>query len=162
VSWWVFVVAQPMSDLGLMVGGGIPSRYADYSNEFVFGSGVGQADFGWTAYTPLTDQSPPALADPFYAANVIATVAVVALVMTVIAALVEAVLGRRWLIGVGTVLAPVVGAAIILTVLYERAGFLGGGRFTLPPLLVFVFVLLGVAVREVWSRVLAPRLVLHS
>ncbi|MGB3324312.1 MAG: hypothetical protein WBB05_17055, partial [Mycolicibacterium fortuitum] len=57
-----------------------------------------------------------------------------------------------------TVLAPVIGAAIILTALHERSGYLGGGRLELPLFVVFVLVLLGVAVREVWSRVLEPRL----
>lgn len=72
-----------------------------------------------------------------------------------IAALVEAVLTRRWLAGIGTVLAPVLGAAIILTALYERSRYLGGGRLELPLLVVFALVLFDVAVREVWSRVLA-------
>lgn len=158
VCWWVFVVARLMSELGLTMGGGMPRRYADYSADSVFGSGLGQSDFGWTAYEPLTDRPSSGLSDPFCAANIISTVAVAALAITVIAAMAEAALGRRWLRGVGTVLAPVVGAAIILTALYERAGFLGGGHLDLPPLLVFALVLLGVAVREVWSRVLAPRL----
>lgn len=158
VSWWVFVVGRLMSELGLTMGGGMPRRYADYSADSIFGSGLGQADSGWTAYEPLTNQ-PPGLSDPFYAANIISTVAVAALVVTVIAAMVEAALGRRWLIGAGTVLAPVIGAAIILSALYERAGFLGGGDLELPPLLVFLLVLLGVAIREVWSRVLQPRIV---
>lgn len=140
------------------MGGGMPRRYADYSADSIFGSGLGQADYGWTAYEPLTDRPPSALADPFYSANIIVTVSVAALAVTVIAALVEAVLGRRWLSGAGTVLAPIIGAAIILTALYERAGFLGGGQLDLPPLLVFLLVLLGVAAREVWSRALAPRL----
>ncbi|OBB88036.1 hypothetical protein A5779_32355 [Mycolicibacterium peregrinum] len=158
VSWWIFVVARLMSELGLTMGGGMPRRYADYSADSIFGSGLGQADYGWTAYEPLTDRPPSALADPFYSANIIVTVSVAALAVTVIAALVEAVLGRRWLSGAGTVLAPIIGAAIILTALYERAGFLGGGQLDLPPLLVFLLVLLGIATREVWSRALAPRL----
>ncbi|MGV0740707.1 hypothetical protein ABQF35_30590 [Mycobacterium syngnathidarum] len=159
VSWWTFVVARLMSELGLTMGGGMPRRYADYSDGSLFGSGLGSADYGWTAYEPLTNRPPSVLADPFFSANVIATVALIALAVTVIAAVVEAVLGRRWWVGAGTVLAPVVGAAIILTALYERAGFLGGGHVDLPPLVVFVLVLFGVAVREVWSRVLQPRLV---
>ncbi|WP_158087237.1 hypothetical protein [Mycobacterium aquaticum] len=53
-------------------------------------------------------------------------------------------------------MAPIVGAAIILSALYERPGFLGGGHLDLPPLVVFVLVLVGIAVREVWSRILAP------
>ncbi|EIC67504.1 hypothetical protein [Mycobacteroides abscessus] len=61
----------------------------------MFGTGLGQADFGWTAYEPLTDRPPSGLSDPFYVANVISTIAVAALAVTVIAALVEAVLERR-------------------------------------------------------------------
>lgn len=34
-------------------------------------------------------------------------------------------------------LAPVIGAVIILTALYERAGYLGGGHLDLPVLVVF-------------------------
>lgn len=161
VSWWVFVVARLMSGLGLTMGG-MPRRYADYNADSIFGSGLGGADYGWAAYTPLTDRPPSALADPFDSANIISTVAFIALTVTVIAALVEAVLARRWLVGAATVLAPVVGAVIILIALYERVGFIGGGHFGLRPLVVFVLVLFGVAVREVWSRVLAPRLVRHG
>ncbi|OLP03853.1 hypothetical protein BVU76_02025 [Mycolicibacterium porcinum] len=158
-SWWVFVVARLMSELGLTVGGGMPRRYADFTEDSIFGSGLGHDDYGWTAYTPLTDEPPSALADPFFAANIMATIAVAAVAITVVAALVEAIAERRWLVGAGTVLAPILGAAIILTALYERPGFLGGGHFDLPPLVVFVLVLIGVAVREVWSRAVSPRLV---
>lgn len=157
VSWWVFVVARLMSELGLTLGGGLPRRYADYGEGSIFGTGLGHGDFGWTAYEPLTDRPPSGLSDPLHAANIIATVSVAALAVTVIAALVEAILGRRWLLGAGTVIAPVTGAAIILTALYERAGYLGGGHLDLPVLMVFVLVLLGVATREVWSRVILPR-----
>lgn len=141
VSWWVFVVARLMSDWGLATGG-MPRRYADY---------------GWSAYEPLTDRPPSGISEHFFNTNVIATVAVAALAATVIAAVVEAILCRRWLLGAGTVLAPVTGAAIILTALYERAGYLGGGQLHLPLLTVFMLVLLGVAVREVWSRGVVPR-----
>ncbi|SKG48635.1 Uncharacterised protein [Mycobacteroides abscessus subsp. massiliense] len=157
MSWWVFVVARFMSELGLTMGGGLPRRYADYGEGSIFGTGLGHGDFGWTAYEPLTDRPPSGLSDPFYVANVISTITVAALAVTVIAALVEAILGRRWLLGAGTVIAPVTGAVIILTALYERAGYLGGGRLDLPVLLVFALVLAGVAIREVWSRVILPR-----
>lgn len=157
VSWWLFVVARLMSEPGWTMGG-MPRRYADYSDGSLFGSGLGSADYGWTAYEPLTTRTPSAFADPFFAANIITTVMLIALAATVIAALVEAILGRRWRVGAATVLAPVIGAAIILTALYERSGFLGGGHLDLPPLVVFVLVLFGVAVREVWSRAIAPRL----
>ncbi|OBI66152.1 hypothetical protein A5664_14735 [Mycolicibacterium fortuitum] len=159
VNWWVFVVARLMSELGLTMGGQMPRRYADYAGDSIFGTGLGvRGDYGWTAYTPLTDGPPTGLSDPFFETNVLSTISIVALAVTTIAAVVEAVLARRWLSGAGTVLAPVIGAAIILTALHERSGYLGGGRLELPLFVVFVLVLLGVAVREVWSRVLEPRL----
>lgn len=58
VSWWVFVVARLMSELGLTMGGGLPRRYADYGEGSIFGTGRGHGDFGWTAYEPLTDRPP--------------------------------------------------------------------------------------------------------
>lgn len=159
VSWWVFVVARLMSDLGLMVGG-MPRRYADYTADSIFGSGLGQTDYGWTAYVPLTDQptSPPT--DYFSTANIIATVTVVAVAVTVIAAVAEAIAAGRWPAGVLTILAPIAGAAIVLTALYARTGLAGDLQLNLVT--VFVLVLLGVMVREVWSRVWAPRLLPHA
>jgi hypothetical protein len=153
VSWWVFVVARLMSEPGLTMGGAMPRRYADYSGGSFFGVGLGPVRPGWTTNEPLTDRSPAGLSDQFGNSNVIPIIAVIALAATIIAALAEAVIGQRWLVGAGTVLAPVIGAAIILTALYGRAGLPSGGDFDLPLLIVFVLVLLGVGVREVWSRV---------
>ncbi|MUM15852.1 hypothetical protein FZI91_22565 [Mycobacterium sp. CBMA271] len=150
-SWWVFVVARLMAE---MTSFGLPRRYADY-DESIFGIGLGQGDFGWTAYEPLTDQPPSTLADPFYSANVVSSVAVAALAVTVIAAVVESVTVGRWPAGVATILTPVVGAGVILTALYYRSGFASELQLNLT--VVLVLVLLGVAVREVWSRVWAPR-----
>lgn len=151
VLWWVFVVARLISE---MTSFGLPRRYTDYG-ESIFGVGLGQGDFGWTAYEPLTDQPPSTLADPFYSANIIATVAAVALAVTVLAAVVEAVAVGRWPAGVATILTPAVGAGVILTALYYRSGFAGELQLNLN--VVFVLVLLGVAVREVWSRAWALR-----
>ncbi len=146
VLWWVFVVARLISE---MTPFGLPRRYADY-DESIFGVGLGQGDFGWAAYKPLTDQPPPGLADPFYSANIIATVAAVALAVTLLAAVVEAVAVGRWLAGVATALTPAVGAGVILTALYYRSGA------ALNLVAVLVLVLFGVGVREVWSRAWAP------
>lgn len=156
VAWWVFIVGRLMSELAWGFGG-LPRRYADYGGDSLFGAGLGRGDYGWTAYEPLTDKPPSVLTDTMLNANIVSVIAVVALAVTVIAAVVEAVAHRRWRTGVLTVVAPVVGAAIILAVLYERDGYLGGGGLDLPLLVVFALVLLGVGVREMWSRVWAPR-----
>ena len=87
--------------------------------------------------------------------NLVSSVAVFALVVTVIVAVVEAVAVGRWPAGVATILTPVAGAGVILTALYYRSGFAGGPQPSLT--VVFVLVLLGVAIRETWSRVWAPR-----
>lgn len=153
IAWWVFVVGRLMSELAFP-SFGMPRRYADY-DESLFGTGLGNADDeGWSAYVPLTDQPPSMLTDTLVNANVVAASATGALAVTLIAATTEAVARGRWRTGVGTVVAPLVGAFVILFALYERDGILGGGRLDLPLVGVFVLVLLGVAVREVWSRVL--------
>ncbi|WP_323848788.1 hypothetical protein [Mycolicibacterium mucogenicum] len=155
VSWWVFVVARLMTEMNsAALNSGLPRRYADY-DESIFGVGLGHNDFGWTAYEPLTDHPPSPLNDVFFIANVIASVAVVALAITAIAAVVEAITVARWPTGIATILAPITGAAIILSALYYGTGFGGGLKLNL--LIVFALVLLGVAIREVWSRVWAPR-----
>jgi heme/copper-type cytochrome/quinol oxidase subunit 1 len=147
VSWWVFVVARLMTEMNsAALNSGLPRRYADY-DESIFGVGLGHNDFGWTAYQPLNDV--------FFIVNVIASIAVAALAITAIAAVVEAISVARWPTGIATILAPITGAAIILTALYYGTGF--GGCLRLNLLIVFALVLLGVAIREVWSRVGAPR-----
>ncbi|WP_285034588.1 hypothetical protein [Mycolicibacterium sp. lyk4-40-TYG-92] len=155
VSWWVFVVARLMTEMNsAALNSGLPRRYADYDGS-IFGVGLGHKDFGWTAYEPLTNHPPSPLNDVFFVANVIASVAVVALVITAIAAVVEAVSVARWPAGIATILAPITGAAVILTALHYGTGF--GSGLQLNLLIVFALVLLGVAIREVWSRVWAPR-----
>jgi heme/copper-type cytochrome/quinol oxidase subunit 1 len=155
VLWWVFVVARLMAEMNSAAwNSGLPRRYADY-DESIFGVGLGHKDFGWTAYEPLTDHPPSSLNDGFFIVNVIASVAVAALAITAIAAIVEAISVARWPAGIATILTPITGATIILSALHYGTGFGGGLKLSL--LVVFALVLLGVAIREMWSRVWAPR-----
>nr|WP_212763414.1 hypothetical protein [Gordonia araii] len=139
VGWWTFVVAcllvrSPSS--------GQPRRYADY---------LPVGDSGWTAYVPLTDAVAGMPPDGFAANNALTTVAMLAAVVTVVAAVTEAWLGRDWLTGALTCLTPVIGGFLV------AAGADGGiGNHRLDWWVVLVLVLVGVAVREVWSRGLAP------
>ncbi|MEV0673122.1 hypothetical protein [Mycobacterium sp. NPDC050441] len=132
-AWWIFVVARLMAEMNSY---GMPRRYADFSEDSLFGVGLGQGDY-------------------FYSTNLISSVAIVALTVTVIGAVTEAVAVGKWPIGIGTILAPVTSAAVVLVALYARTGF--AGELQLNPIVVLVLVLLGVAVREVWSRAFAPR-----
>ena len=155
VSWWVFVVARLMTEMNsARLNFGLPRRYADYDDS-IFGVGLGHKDFDWTAYEPRTDHPPSPLNDVFFLANVMASVAAVALAITAIAAVVEAMSVARWPAGIATILAPIAGAAVMLTALHYGTGFGGGLKLNL--LIVFALVLAGVAIREVWSRVWAPR-----
>lgn len=143
-AWWVFVVARLMSELGLALPSA-PRRYADY-----LGGGS-----GWTAYSPLP-YADDGWHDPFAQANVLTTVWLVALLVTVVAAVAQATLARRLWRGVATVAAPVLGGLIILWSLAHRDGYLGVGGPQLPTLAVFVLVLIGIAVRELGSRLDVP------
>ena len=147
-SWWVFVVGVLIAEIYSF---GLPRRYADYE-ESIFGVGLGQGDAAWTGYEPLTDQPSPVI-DFFYSANAVASAAALALVLTVIAAVVEAVAVGRWPVGVASILAPVAGAGIILATLRYRHGV----DLWLNLTAVFALVLVGVAVREVGVRGWAPR-----
>lgn len=151
-AWLVFVVGVLMAEMNSF---GLPRRYADYSSESIFGVGLGHSDFGWVGYEPLTDEPPSPVTDFFYSANLVASVAAVALAVTVIAAVVEAVTMGRWPAGIATIVTPVFGAALILTALHYRSGSVDGLQLNL--ILVFALVLIGVAARELWSRVFAPR-----
>lgn len=147
IAWWIFVVAQLMaSGPGF---GGLPGRYAPYL-----------PNSGWTAYTPLTDAGTGwATSGPFTAgftdANVLATTAAVALLVTIVAAFGEAVTYRSWATGGLTVAAPVIGGALVFVAIAAQRGDIWGGVY-LRPMLAALIVLLGVAIREVWSRGFAP------
>lgn len=158
VSWWVFVVARLMSVAGPDDGRRPAAPLRGLRRRFRVRDRSRSSGLRLDRLRAPDRPATVGLSDPFYVANVLATVTVAALAVTVIAALFEVVLERRWLLGVGTVIAPVIGAVIILTALYERAGYLGGGHLDLPVLVVFALVLLGVAIREVWSRVWAMKL----
>lgn len=153
VAWWVFVVARLMAEMNTS---GLPRRYADYEPPAVFGIGLGHVDAGWTAYTPLTDHPAPGLSDRFLSADIMSAWVIGALVLVVIAAVVEAGAVGRWPVGAGTIAAPIIGATVVLTALYERTGSFTGG---VQPNLVAVFalVLIGIAIRQVWSQAVAPR-----
>jgi hypothetical protein len=150
VSWGTFVVGRLMVEMNTV--DGLPRCHADT----LFGTGLGHFDsgHGWTAYTPLTEGS--MVSHSFTSTNIIATVTAFALGATVTAAAVEAVAAGRWPAGIGTILAPVAAAAIIITALHCGSTYSGG--LQLNPILVFVLVLAGVAMREVWSRGFAPHL----
>jgi heme/copper-type cytochrome/quinol oxidase subunit 1 len=130
-SWWAFVVAT------LFAGGIARTR----------------GEWGWTAYTPLTE-SPVAVTsfgsyDPWTGLEVWS---VIAFVVVLIAAAVEAVAARQVVPGVVTVAAPCVAFGLLLL---GTPGVLDIVRFgTMQTLCV---VLVAVAVREVWARRFAPR-----
>lgn len=137
-TWWLFVVAQVMKDAPAATG--LPSRYRAYTP---------LTDAGWTAYTPLT--SPGDFTD----VNALATVSIVAILVCVIAATVEAIVARRWLSGALTVLAPIVGATLVVVGVEAQYGGVWN-HVWLRPTLAAALVLLGVAVREIWARGFAP------
>lgn len=153
-AWWVFVVGALLGEID---GYAAPRRYADY-DETLFGVGLGQSDSGWTAYEPLTDMSSRSAA--ITAMDTIAVCTVIALATAVIAAVVGAVAAGRWPAGIATIVTPIFGAALILTALHYRSGFVDGLQLNM--IVVFVLVLIGIAAREVWSRAWAPRAVRTS
>ncbi|MBM7369463.1 hypothetical protein [Gordonia hydrophobica] len=139
VCWWIFVVTRILPENPAT--GGMPRRYADYLP-------LTRGDHGWTAYSPLASPG-------FVDLNILATASLIAFVVTVGAALVEAVLCRRWVPGILTVVAPVVGGAIVAVGSAARYGGVWDGVW-LRPALAAGIVLIGVAVREVWARGRAP------
>jgi len=152
VAWWVFVVARLMVEIYAY---GLSRRYVDYSHS-LFTTVFNQADRGWTSYTPQTDHLPPAPHDSFLAADVIAACAIGALAVVITTAVIEAIAVGHWRAGIGTIAAPIAGAAVILFALHERTGGFVGGQ-QLNTFIAFVLVLAGVACRQVWSQALAPR-----
>ncbi|MFT3898765.1 MAG: hypothetical protein QM728_00750 [Gordonia sp. (in: high G+C Gram-positive bacteria)] len=89
--------------------------------------------------------------DGFDQGNTFAMLMLAAAIVVVIATIGEAMLGKRWEPGILTVGAPLLGGLLIVVV--AMGGF-GGYRFDLWVL--FVLTLAGVAIREGWSRALAP------
>lgn len=131
LAWWVFVVAA-------LVNQGLCPRSWDY---------------GWTAYTPLTDGAPRRYADyvPFDPTrSVVGVVVWVAFAVVVVAAVVELAIVWRW-IAVGTVVIPFVALGLIA---YAFGEF--DRTITWSPTGVLFFALVAVAIRQVWMRRFAP------
>lgn len=131
VAWWVFVVA-------VLVNRGLSLQGWDY---------------GWTAYTPLTDAAPRRYADyvPFDPTVQLAgAVAWVAFGVVVVAAIVELVIVRRW-----TAVVPVVIPFASLGLIAYAFGELDH-TIIWSPAAVLSFVLVAVAIRQVWMHRFAP------
>ncbi|AGM30322.1 hypothetical protein MABM_47030 [Mycobacteroides abscessus] len=127
LAWWVFVVAA-------LVNRGLCPRSWDY---------------GWTAYTPLTDGAPRRYADyvPLDPTrSVVGVVVWVAFAVVVVAAVVELAIVWRW-IAVGTVVIPFVALGLIA---YAFGEF--DRTITWSPTGVLFFALVAVAIRQVWMR----------
>lgn len=150
ISWWVFVVACL---LGGTVPFGMPSRYVD-QQESALAVATDSADFGWTAYVPMTGGPWLVSADAMVQANIVWTITLAAVAIAVVAAVMEAATMGRWPAGVATVVTPICGASVIVTAMHFGAF---GGRVQLSPPVVLALVLFGVTIREVWSRAWAPR-----
>ncbi|MCG7634647.1 hypothetical protein MHN80_20245 [Gordonia McavH-238-E] len=143
VMWWVFVVAA-------LFASGITWWMTEYVA--VDASFVGRS-YGWTIYTPTTvagyvdlmrSSGPEWWQDP-------AVYALAAFVAVVIAAIVDALAARRLIAGIITVAAPFV--ALGLFVLATP----GAVDEVYPHGTVsLVLILIGVAIREVWMRAIAP------
>ncbi|TDZ92389.1 hypothetical protein CCUG62472_02995 [Mycobacteroides salmoniphilum] len=111
-------------------------------------------DFGWTAYTPLTDGAPRRYAD--YVTSFDPTVQLVGVVVfaafsiVVASAVVEMVIIRQWR-AVVTVVIPFISMGMM--------GYAFGGidrTVIWSPTAILVFVLAAVAIRQVWMRRFAP------
>ncbi|MGW6035365.1 hypothetical protein ACWFOS_17075 [Gordonia terrae] len=142
VMWWIFVVSA-------LFAGGI-SWWREYSAvDASFVSGL----YGFTIYTPTTgagyidlasSPSPQWWQDP-------AVYALTAFVLLVVAAVVDAIATRQVLSGIVTVLVPFVALALFAL---ATPGAING--VFLHSAVALLLVLVGVAVREVWMRALAP------
>lgn len=130
-AWWVFVVAA-------LVNGGLGQRCADW---------------GWTAYTPLTDGMPHRYAEyvPFDPTVPLMGVVVwVAFCVVVITAFVELAIVRQWR-AVVSVLIPFVSMGLIAYALGDL-----DRTIMWSPVPVLIFVLAAVAIRQLWMRRFAP------
>lgn len=127
VAWWVFVVAV-LVNRGLW-------------------------DYGWTAYTPLTDGMPRRYADyvPFDpTVQLVGVLAWVAFGVVVVAAIVELVIVRRWT----AVVSVVIPFASLGLIAYAFGEF--DSTIIWSPTAVLFLVLAAVAIRQVWMRRFAP------
>lgn len=109
-------------------------------------------DFGWTAYTPLTDV-PRRYTDylPSDRFDQMSVIALTGFCLLVLAALVEAIAVRRFGTGIVTVAVPFVAAALIWCALPR-----GHWNFHLKPVAALLVILVAMATREVWERRFAP------
>ncbi|MEU9804786.1 hypothetical protein [Mycobacterium sp. NPDC050853] len=130
-AWWVFVIA-------VLVNRGLsPQGW----------------DFGWTAYTPLTDGMPRHYADyvPFDpTVQMVGVVVFIAFVIVVISAVVELLIIRRWR-AVVTVLIPFVSLGLIAYAFGDL-----DRTIMWSPTAILVFVLAAVTIRQFWMRRFAP------
>lgn len=145
VMWWVFVVSA-------LFAGGI-TWWGTYST---IGAAFAEGQAGWTAYTPTTGA---VYVDLIGGSPGIHTwwqnpgfYALVAFVVVVGAALVDAVAARRLVAGIVTVVVPFVALGLFVL---ATPGTIDGVE--LRSILSMALVLAGVAVREVWMRAGAPR-----
>lgn len=140
VAWWIFVVTRTVG--GVSGSAGLPRRYTSYIP-------LTSTDDGWSAYMPTAPM------DGFTDANILATLSMIALAVTILAAVAEAITYRSWLASSLTIAAPVVGAALVMLAIDAQDGLVWDGVY-LRPVLVASLIMLGVAVREIWSRGFAP------
>ena len=137
LGWWLFVVATVLQ-IGALPGDGMPRRYADYV----------ETDLGWTAYTPVHS-----IGSGFTQWNIVATAAVVGLVVAACAAVAESVLPPRGLWSAAAPAATAVGAGVLLV----GASWAdpARGSVVVTPWLVLLVHISAVVIREVgvrWTR----------
>ncbi|MCF8569467.1 hypothetical protein L5G32_04215 [Gordonia sp. HY002] len=131
-GWWVFVIAQLMAALAMPTSG-VSVRYSDAQGVDVIGGS-------------FTDS------------NALTSISFAALAVTVIAALVHAVIVRRPSVGIVVVAAPVVGGALILWTLDHTTGV----DPRVPKIAAFALILLAVATRELVAHFYGSRRTVHQ
>lgn len=143
VAWWLFVVARLVTEMNTYG----PYRYTSYLPLTLFGIGQGSTECDFTNYAPITDYGArvgPGLG--FHSIDVFSAIALLSFVVLMIAAVTEAMTTRSWL----SVAVPVGAAAIILVALHDRTSLSSDSQMN--QYIVFVLVLAGIGIREVWSR----------
>lgn len=142
--WWVFVVSA-------LFAGGI-TWWGTYST---LGAAFAEGPVGWTAYTPTTGavyfdliggspgihqwwQNPG-----FYA--------LVAFVLVIVAAVVDAIAARRLIAGIVTMLVPFAAFGLFVV---ATPGTIEGVE--LRSIIAMALILAGVAIREIWMRAVLP------